>query len=274
MNALRDHANVWRSAAADFAALAHELDELDDSVWSLPTDCPTWSVGDLVAHAAAIESELAGDEPLRITIDKQAAHIKNGAGSYTERGVAARRGRSRDDVVDEYDDAIRRRTAQLDAEPLDDPTATPPRTPGGVEWDWETLMSRRALDLWIHEQDIRRAVGKPGGLDTAGASHTQATFVSVLPYVVAKRCGAPTGTTVVVDVTGPVSGLYAVEVDDFGRGRAVETPPEQPSARLTLDTESFTILGAGRRDASTLPIRISGDADLSECVLTHLAVTI
>ncbi|MEJ7690613.1 MAG: maleylpyruvate isomerase family mycothiol-dependent enzyme [Nocardioidaceae bacterium] len=159
MNALRDQVNVWRSAAADFGALVHEL---DDSVWSLPTDCPTWSVGDLVAHAAAIESELAGDEPLRVTIDKQAEHIKNGAGIYTERGVAARRGRKREDVVAEYDDAIRRRAAQLDAEPLDDPTGKPPRTPGGVEWDWEALMSRRALDLWIHEQDIRRAVGKPG----------------------------------------------------------------------------------------------------------------
>ncbi len=270
MNALLDRVNVWRSAAADLGALAHEL---GDDVWSLPTDCPTWSVGDLVAHAAAIESELAGDEPLRVTIDKQAAHIKNGAGVYTERGVAARRGRSRAEVVAEYDEAIRRRTSQLDTEPLDDPTGTPPRTPGGIEWDWETLMSRRAVDLWIHEQDIRRAVGKPGGLDTAGAAHTQATFASVLPYVVAKRCAAPSGTTVVVDVTGPVPGLYAVEVDDNGRGGAVDAPKEEPTARLTLDTESFTILGAGRRDPSTLPVRVSGDTDLAACVLAHLPVT-
>ncbi len=271
MNALPDHARVWKSAAADFSTLAHEL---DDSAWSLPTDCPTWSVGDLVAHAAAIESELAGDEPLRVTIDKQAAHIKNGAGVYTERGVAARRGRSRDDVVAEYDDAIRRRTTQLDAEPLDNPAVKPPITPGGVEWDWDTLMSRRALDLWIHEQDIRRAVGKPGSLDTPGAEHTQTTFASVLPYVVAKRCAARSATTVVVDVTGPVSGLYAVEVDGNRRGVAMESAPEQPSVRVTLDTESFTILGAGRRDPSTLPVRLSGDTDLAACILAHLPVTI
>ena len=58
MSALRDLVDVWRSACDDFSALVQKLDELE---WSLPTDCPGWSVQDVVAHAAALESEVAGD---------------------------------------------------------------------------------------------------------------------------------------------------------------------------------------------------------------------
>ena len=61
------------------------------------------------------------------------------------------------------------------------------------------------------------------------------------------------------DVTGPLPAVYAVEVDDDGRGRAIEPSPDRPTLRFTLDTESFTILGGRRRDPDTLPIRIEGD---------------
>lgn len=141
---------------------------LTDEQWRLPTDCRGWGVGDLVAHAAALESELAGVEPLRVTIDKAAPHIKSPAGVYTERGVVARRGRAPADVVAEFDDAVSRRTAILEAEALDDPEGTPTVTPGGIGWSWATLMRNRPLDIWVHEQDIRRAIGQPGASTPRG----------------------------------------------------------------------------------------------------------
>ncbi len=258
MNELRQHVEVWRSTCASFSALAHVLTA---EQWRLPTDCRGWGVGDLVAHAAALESELAGVEPLRVTIDKAAPHIKSPAGVYTERGVVARRGRAPADVVAEFDDAVSRRTAILEAEALDDPEGTPTVTPGGIGWSWATLMRNRPLDIWVHEQDIRRAIGRPGGLDTAGARHAQSVFAAALPYVVAKRAEVPAGITVVFDVTGPVTGVYTVEVNESGRGVLLDSAPDRPSVRLTLDTESFTILGAGRRDPSTLPIRVEAGSD-------------
>ena len=36
---------------------------------------------------------------------------------------------------------------------------------------WETLLRNRPLDVWMHEQDVRRAVGRPGGLDAPAAEH-------------------------------------------------------------------------------------------------------
>ncbi len=268
MNVLRQHVDVWRVACADFSALAKQL---TDSEWSLPTDCPGWSVGDVVAHCAAFESELAGDEPLMVTIDKEAPHIKHPTGIYTERGVVARRGRSRDAVIAEFDDAVRRHTALLDAEPLDDPKGDPPITPGSIGWNWGTLLRNRALDVWVHEQDVRRGAGRPGGLDTTPARHTQGVFAAALPYIIAKEAQAPPGTTVIFDVTGPVPAVYAVDVNDEGRGVAMDSPPESPSLRITLDTESFTILGAGRRDPETLPIKVDVAADSDEAAAQELA---
>jgi uncharacterized protein (TIGR03083 family) len=266
--------DVWRSACADFAELAHTLTPEE---WRLPSDLAGWSVGDLVAHAAAIESELAGDEPLRVTIDKQAPHIRDGAGVYTERGVAARRDHDPSQVIAEFERAVERRTAILATEPLDDPTGDPPITPGRIGWNWQTLLRNRPLDIWVHEQDIRRAVGRPGGLDTAAATHVQGVFAAALPYVVAKKAQAPPGTTVTFDVTGPLPAVYAVEVDANGRGRAIDPSPDRPTLRFTLGTEPFTVLGAGRRDPDSLPVRIDGDgtADpaLSRAILLAMNVT-
>jgi len=247
---------VWRTAVADFDDLARHL---SDDEWRLPTDLAGWSVGDVVAHVAAVEAELAGDELRAAEFDPAAPHITGALGLHTEQGVVARRDDGRERVVQELDRSVRRRAAFLADDPLDEPDGTPSITPAGVDWTWHTLLRNRAVDVWVHEQDIRRAVGKPGHLDTAGAAHVQAVFASALPYVVAKRVEAPTGTTVTFDVTGPLPGVYAVEVDTNGRGRALTPSPDRPTLRFTLDTESFTILGAGRRDPDTLPIRIEGD---------------
>jgi uncharacterized protein (TIGR03083 family) len=278
MNVLRQQVEVWRSACTDFSTLAKQL---DDTEWALPTDCAGWSAGDIVAHAAAVESELAGDEPHRVTIDKEAPHIKHPSGVYTERGVVARRGRSRDEVIAELDDAVRRRTELLAAEPLDDPTGEPPITPGGIGWNWGSLLRNRALDVWVHEQDVRRAVGRPGGLDSAAARHAQGVFAAVLPYIVAKEAQAPPGTTVVFDVTSPLPGVYAVKVTEEGRGVALDASPDNPTVRITLDTESFMILGAGRRDPATLPIKIdvgsgfddAAGQELAAVILREMAIT-
>lgn len=270
MSELRPLVDVWISACRDLSALARQI-AADE--WQLPTDCPAWSVHDVMAHAAALESELAGDEILRVQIDKQAPHIKRPAGIYTERGVAARREWAPAQLIAAFDDAVERRTVLLAAEPLDDPAGAPPITPGGIGWSWERLLVNRPVDIWVHEQDIRRAVGRPGGLDTVAARHCQTTFADALPYVVAKRAAAPAGTAVVFDITGPVPAEIGVVVGDEGRGASADPRMIDPAVRLTLDTESFAILGAGRRAPSVLPVKVDGDEALALRIMESMAVT-
>src|SRR3954468_2841147 len=239
MSDLRTLVDVWRSASADLVSLARDLDA---AAWALPTDLPGWSVHDVLAHCAALEAELAGDEPLEAKVDADAPHIRNARGVYTEQGVVARRSHSGDQLVTEFEDAVGRRAALLATEPLDDPSAKPPITPGDIDWDWATLVRNRTIDLWVHDQDIRRAVGKPGDQDTAAAALVQDVYGQALPYILAKRAGTEPGTSLVVDVTGPVAAVYGVVVGADGRGAPADPVDLHPTVRLTMTTETFTML--------------------------------
>jgi uncharacterized protein (TIGR03083 family) len=185
----------------------------------------------------------------------------------------ARRGYRKHQVIDEFEDAVRRRAAQLDEEPLDDPAGKPPITPGAIDWDWQTLLRNRIVDIWVHDQDIRRAVGKPGDQDTPAAAFVQDVFGRAMPYVLAKRAGASPGTTMVVDITGPVPAVYGVAVDDDGRGVPVDATDLEPTVRLTMSTETFAMLAAGRRSPRELPVSVDGDASLGERVVGDMVVT-
>ena len=74
----------------------------------------------------------------------------------------------------------------------------------------------------MHEQDVRRALGRPGGLDSPAAAHTAAYLVESMGYVLAKRVGAAPGTTLVVDVAGQPVSAFAVGED--GRGAPLPAP--------------------------------------------------
>ena len=129
-----------------------------------------------------------------------APHLKSLMGYYTEQGVLARRERDLGSVADEIEQAVATRHAALQAEPPTDPKAAPPKTPGDIPWDIQTLLSNRPVDVWMHEQDIRRAVGRPGGYDCPAAAHVLRVFGRALPMVVGKRVSPPPGTTVRVAV--------------------------------------------------------------------------
>ncbi|MDP9444783.1 MAG: maleylpyruvate isomerase family mycothiol-dependent enzyme [Actinomycetota bacterium] len=274
MDLLETYIAVWRRCATDLLALFTELDHAD---WDRRTDCPLWSVRDVVAHLAALESELADADPAHLTRSAQRTAVlgdgREVTSSYTERGVLARRGRRPAELVAEFEDAVHRRERQLAADPPTDPTGRPPVAPGGIGWDWQTLLRNRPIDLWVHEQDIRRAVRRPGNLDSPGARLATTVFGAALPMVVAKRASAPPGSTTVVDVTGPVAATFTVGVGADRRGTALDVPPTDPTTRLTMDTEAFTVLSTGRRDPDTLDVRVHGDAELAARVLRSMTVT-
>jgi uncharacterized protein (TIGR03083 family) len=265
MDLLATYVAAWKSCAADVEALLRELSEDD---WGRPTDCPGWTVRDVAAHLAALEAELAGDPGPRL--DQVSAATANVSGAYTQAGVDDRKDRSPQQLVDEFSDAVRRRATELDDDPPTDPTGSPPRNPGGVGWDWQTLLRNRVVDLWVHEQDIRRAVARPGDLETPAAHVTTQTFLAAVPYVIAKRAGAEPGTTVTMLVDGQAS---AFEVGSDGRCRPLDDVPGEPTTRLEMDSETLAVLGAGRRDPLTVDVVVDGDRGLAERILYGLAVT-
>jgi uncharacterized protein (TIGR03083 family) len=264
----RDLVEAWSSSAQAVLDLVRTLskDEL-----SLETDLPGWTVRDILAHLAHLECELAGDEPVLADEDQVPADARENAfRSYTERGVAARREEMPAVLIEQLDDAVHRLRATLDSDRPADPPASFPR-PGAT---WAALLHDRVIDYWMHEQDIRQAVGRSGGWDSPGADVTIGSFWQALPFIVGKKVRPPAGTTVAWSVTDS-SGTRSVtiEMGDDGRARPVDVPADEADVALKMPVEDFVLACGGRRDPAQLAIEVRGDDDLGSAVLAAMPVT-
>lgn len=263
MDLLETYVRGWHESARSIVALAGELDDAD---WARPTDCAEWSVKDIVAHLAHLETELCSTEQ-NTSAQSTGTDVVS---AYTGAGVDARRDRTPDELIEEFAAAVELRASRLAVLP-DDPSEPAPVTPGGVAWSWDTLLRNRSVDVWVHEQDIRRATGRPGTLDSTGAHVAVMTFSFALPYVVGKRVKPPAMSTVQWKVTGETPLELTVRVGADGRASAIETLDE-PSVTLTMTTETFTVLTAGRREPDEVEVAIDGDQDLGRAVLSAMAI--
>ena len=262
---------IWQQALEDVDAVCATL---DDEHWDAPTPCPGWTVGDVVAHIIAIEQVLSGapgndHEPNWDLLP----HVTSDFGRFTEVGVDARRGRSRDEVLAELRETIAIRRNQLDAVPAGEAVIGPLGNPTTLE----RMLRMRIFDTWVHEQDIRTATGNGGDWDSAPAVIAFQQMTRSLPVIWSKGAQAPTGGTVRVAVTGP--GLEAdlfVEVDDEGRGQAC-APVAEPTVAVVVSWPDYMRLSAGRVDINEpglrSRIRVTGDPAAAEALLSALTIT-
>ncbi len=264
MNMLSTYVLAWRTSADTLIALAPEL---TDAEWATPTDCPGWTVQDVYAHLAHLETELC----TAVDVPDATADARQMPSDHTEPGVAARRGLPAADVVAELAMRVKQWAAKLDPLPAD-PAAPAPMTSSGLAWSWDTLLRNRAIDMWTHEQDVRRAVGRPGGLDSPGATVTINTLAFALAYVLGKKVGAPVGTSVRWDVSGEVPVDVTLAVGDDGRAHRVDQGGV-PTVTLAMSSEAFAILLAGRRGPDAVEVSVSGDQLLGQQVLAAMGVT-
>lgn len=127
-----DVADLYAAGHARHLALAELLTEADGDV-ATPA-CPDWTVRDLLSHLVGFAADVAaGDEP------------DDHNDEWTGRQVATRRHRSPEELLAEWADL---------ADPL-------------REW-MRTHTTRPLNDIVIHEQDLRGALGTPGGRATPG----------------------------------------------------------------------------------------------------------
>lgn len=256
---------IWWAAVGDVIGT---LESLTSEDWARPTDLLGWDVHAVAAHLAHIESMLAGHPQQRVDVPP-APHILSTFGAFTESGVIARRGRAPADLIAEFASAVSARHDALVADPPTDASARPDRLPAGIDWDTETLLANRAVDVWMHDQDVRRAVGRPVDLTSPAAQHVLTRLSASLGYVVARQAAAPAGTTVVFDLGGQQVG---VRVDERGRGR-FEMPPEAPDLAISTSREAYLWAAGGRVRLGVADVDVRGDEELAARILDRLAVT-
>ena len=132
-------------------------------------------------------------------------------------------------------------------------------------------MRIRVMDCWMHEQDIREAIGRPGHDAGPVVELTLDELQQSMGYVVGKKAGAPDGSSVTFELTGPAARTIHVLVD--GRATVVDSLAGPATTTITMPALLFTRLAGGRSRDARRP-SIAGDEALGRAVLDNLAFTI
>ena len=111
----------------------------------------------------------------------------------------------------------------------------------------------RIVDAWISQQDMRRAVKRPGTLEGPVAEHAVGRAAMAI--------SGSAGRTVALRTEG-------------GRARILDEIPVTPTVRLSLDVETFTYLGCGRwNPAAPLPprkVQVTSDTVLGQVIVAQM----
>lgn len=257
---------LWEQTSQDLLTV---LRDLSDDDWSKPA-LPGWSVQDVVAHLAHLESEVAGmPQPDGGHIDVDSAPNQAMPTDLTHVGVEARRGMSAEAVLAEFEQACVGRREVLAGLDLSDPKAQAPGVAGRLGWDLATLLRNRPIDMWVHEQDVREATGRPMTTTGVGAAYVAGIMTKVFPMTLRRL---PTGTAVVAHITGPQGRTLAARVGEDGRATPFD-PAEGSDVTLELDDITWLRLTGGRISPEEATVGVTGDEGTAAIVLGRLNVT-
>ena len=255
--------HVWRSVSFFGAGLT-------EAQWKAPTEVPGWTVQDNLAHLSALERRILGRPEPDHRIPDVLDHVKNEFGHANEIFVDSRRAWSGAEVLAEFDAVTRERLATLRGSGPDDFGAESwtPAGPGTVR----ELLPFRVFDAWVHEQDMRRAVDRPGDLDGPVADAALARILGTMPFVIGKQVAPPDGSTVVFELSPPLPSRVAVRME--GRARRLDAVPDATTVTIRTDGETFTRLTCGRGDPAAAlasgAVTFGGDAELGQRVVESL----
>ena len=196
---------IWRSTAQACAGLT-------EPEWEAPTDCPGWTVRDHLSHLIGTELRPARRVLAAAGSDPVPDYVRNPIGQINEAWIEARRRRAGDRSA--------RGVRRGDRPPAGASSGVPARRAvrDVVGWSpsarspYRDFMQVRAFDSWVHGQDIRWAVDRPGDRDGRGEAISIGSVALGLPFVVGRKVAPPDGTTVVFEIEGPLARTVALEM--------------------------------------------------------------
>ena len=134
-------------------------------------------------------------------------------------------------------------------------------------------VAREYTEYWVHQQQVRDAVGRPGADDERLAPAVTDTFLRAVPHALRHVSPEP-GTCVQIAVTGPGSGDWTIKRRHgtwvVGRG----SPVRPAAARVQIS--SGCLWRVATRGITVQDTRaqatISGDRTLGSAVLNLVAI--
>jgi uncharacterized protein (TIGR03083 family) len=256
-----------------WGGLAEACLELSSNEWALATECPGWDVKDQLSHLIGIERSLMGEAPPQWD-GPLGDHVKNDFAAMNETWVAVRRPLEGATVRAEFVEVTDTRLAQL-GERSEDEWAVVGWSPVG-QVPYAVFMEVRAFDSWVHEQDARRALDRPGGGGNLASAISLGRVESAMPFVIGKKAACADGTAVRFEVSGPGDDARAFTVAVVGTRAKPVGDDVAPSITLSLSSLDFLRLGCGRATADQVEaaggIAMEGDAAVGRHVLAAMNI--
>jgi uncharacterized protein (TIGR03083 family) len=203
-------------------------------------------------------------------------HVKNDFAAMNEPWICVRRPFPGDDILAEFEAVIAARLAALRAL-SDDDWAQIGWSPVG-EVPHARFMETRVFDSWVHEQDVRLALDRPGGTGNLASDWGIGQVQSALGMIIGKKVRPPDGTVVRFDVSGDPGDARIISIEVEG-GRAKPVPMSQtahvePTVTIAVSSIDFVRLGCGRANAAAIAaaggVKVEGDADLGQRILENM----
>ncbi len=257
----------------EFGALSTLCTPLTGVEWDTPTCLPGWNVRDVLSHVIGTESMLLGEPAPEVDISG-ATHLRNPIAEANEIWVEAQRGLSGPEMMARFADVTGRRLSALGAMTQADFDA-PSWTPAGKDETYGRFMRIRHFDCYLHEHDIRFALGIAPREDVDDLGSALDEVSTGLGYIVGRRARLPEGSRVRIDLTGPLPRTFLVRVGD--RAEVVPELDGPPTVGLELSATAFLRLTGGRHDPGTdheTEVVCTGDLALGRQLVEHLAFTI
>jgi len=213
----------------------------------------------LVGHLTGVEEDthraLGWDPEVA-----DASHVES-----TQGAAIRQAGRSPALTRDEWRRAADR-TLELARRADDDPAAggSARLAMHGITLPLDDLLVVRAFELWVHDNDIRRAVGLPPSVPDPPVLHLMSDLAArMLPYAAARLGLRPVDVHLVL--TGPGGGTWDVAIGREAGGRAAE--PGQEGVAIVADAVGFCLLAGNRVTPAELGPHVIGDESRAVSVL-------
>jgi uncharacterized protein (TIGR03083 family) len=259
---------------AELMTLLRGLDRRD---WFRPTACSLWSVKDIAAH-------LLDGHLRRLSFGRDGLDAAPATPISSHSDLVAYLNR----LNAEWTSACRRLSPQVLIDLLDFTSgqihaffrSLDPHSPAlfSVAWAGDEVspnwfdIAREYTERWLHQQQIREAVGAPG-LTARGWLHpTLDVFMRALPFSYREVETQP-GSSVRFEIRGEAGGVWTLAREAQGWALYVGASATS-DAQVSLDQETaWKLFSKGLdRDSGKRRIRIEGERRLGQPVLDALAV--
>lgn len=240
---------AYRRTMVSFDAV---LSELTDAEWHLPV-IRDLDIQGLVGHLIGVERQLhsaLGIEPL-VAIGTD--HVTS-----TQPDALAQAGRPPSETHADWLDLLAGTVAHVAL--LDRSELERPITLHAYTVPVDRMLVVRSFETWTHEEDIRRATGRPLAAPDPGRLRLMTELaVSALPTGLGYIARPKPGRTARIVLTGPGGGTWQASLDRTAAGAT--------DVRIVADAASFCRLVANRLQSTTIEVDVVGDEALAADVL-------